>query len=210
MSEGLFSHFEDVPAPYASRGEQRTTLITGMWLFLASEAMLFSAIFATYSVYRFWYPDVFRQGSALLSKPLGTLNTAVLLTSSFVVARAVASRADSRKAARLIALAALLGAAFLGIKGYEWYDESGRGLFPGRGFSGDPSLQLFFIVYFVATGVHAVHLSGGILWALFALGAEFFRPHRSETSHAIETFGLYWHFVDLIWVFLYPSLYLVG
>jgi cytochrome c oxidase subunit 3 len=129
-----------------------------------------------------------------------------------------AERGERRRAARLLALTALLGGAFLVIKGYEWHQEFGEHLFPGAGFRPDDAtapatlhgMELFFLLYFAATGLHALHLSIGIAACLW-LGAALRRsPPRGPGNDSVELAGLYWHFVDVVWIVLYPLLYLTA
>jgi cytochrome c oxidase subunit 3 len=152
---------------------------------------------------------------------LGTLNTAVLLTSSFTMALAGAARRGNRcrRAARLLVAMALLGLVFIAIKGWEWHTEYADHLFPGAGFAPDDAhapgllhgMALFFLLYFAMTGLHALHLAVGVVASLVL--AAMLRRRRDEArpgEEAVEVAGLYWHFVDFVWIFLYPLLYLVG
>ncbi len=185
----------------------------GMWIFLASEILFFGGLFVAYLYGRTHWPQGFAVASRHTDVVLGTVNTAVLLTSSAIVALAVACEEDARQrrwTARLLALTAALGAAFLAIKGVEWHAEWREHLFPGRGFAlaGTPGAQEFFALYFVMTGLHAVHMIVGI--AMLAVFAHARRRERAwADAHHIEVAALYWHFVDLVWIFLYPLLYLV-
>jgi cytochrome c oxidase subunit 3 len=151
---------------------------------------------------------------------LGTVNTAVLLTSSFCMALAghAAQQNDRRLATRLLALTAALGIVFLAVKGYEWHQEFDEHLFPGVGFhpsdASDPAtvhgIELFFLLYFAATGLHALHLLIGVsacLWLMLVLRHP---PPRGPGNEAVELVGLYWHFVDAVWIVLYPLLYLTA
>ena len=180
----------------AEQEEQAYSL--GMWIFLGSELMLFGGLFLAYSYARFTHPNEFAQASLLLERGLGAVNTAVLLTSSTVMAFAV-----DRRQRRLLLLTALLGLVFLGVKGYEWHQEFLHHKVPTTEFVGLPGERLFFFFYFTLTGLHAFHLSLGVLAVLvFAL--------RARPRHELMMLGLYWHLVDLLWFFLYPLLYLIG
>jgi cytochrome c oxidase subunit 3 len=154
---------------------------------------------------------------------LGTVNTAVLLTSSFCMALAGHAAQGSgsegrRRAARLLALTALLGVVFLAIKGYEWRQEFDEHLFPGPGFhpfdARTPSalygMELFFLLYFAATGLHALHLSIGVAACVWLTLTLRHAPPRGPGDEAVELVGLYWHFVDVVWIVLYPLLYLTA
>lgn len=187
----------------------------GMFVFLVSEGLLFGALILAYAFSRMLNPGAFAAGSAALSLPLGTLNTAILLTSSFVLALATVFADGRRDGIARIALAAtvLLGLAFLGIKAFEYFDEAQRGLMPFRAerlrdpFAPMSDTRPFFNAYLVLTGTHAVHvLSGmGLLGGIALLWQRLKRP-----SQALTLAALYWHFIDVIWVFFFPLLYLVG
>ena len=238
--------------------QQHETSTLGMWTFLASEVMFFGSLLVAYTVYRLAYPSAFDVASRQTDVILGTLNTAVLLTSSLFMAFAVlaAQAGKTRRVAFYLALTALLGAAFLSIKGYEYYQDWRDHLVPGAHFSLDTSrvrdnglviakrnaasgetrgratlsgalpteipgsaatdlnisgrqqTQMFFVLYFFLTGLHALHLTIGVFWA-GTMAWLCWRDHWSD-GQPIEVLGLYWHFVDMVWVFLYPLLYLAG
>ncbi|MDQ6669445.1 MAG: cytochrome c oxidase subunit 3 [Chloroflexota bacterium] len=181
----------------------------GMWIFLATEVMLFGGLFTGYSVYRTLYPDGFAAGSRRLDLTLATINTLLLIVSSGVMALAVSrARRDQHERLRLLlGVTALLGTAFMAIKAVEYQHHFAEGLVPGLAwyYAGPlaAEVQLFMLAYFLMTGLHAVHLSvaiGLVVW--LALGR--------TRAMAIEMTGLYWHFVEMIWVFLLPLLYLYG
>jgi cytochrome c oxidase subunit 3 len=185
----------------------------GMWVFLASELLFFGGLFAAYLYGRSHLPAGWAEGSRHTDVLLGTVNTAVLLTSSAAVALAVACEEEPRRrrwTARLLALTAALGVAFLVLKGLEWHAEWREHLVPGPAFALHVAgAQQFFALYFVMTGLHGVHMVGGIAaLALLARG----RSHRRAWASArhVEAAALYWHFVDVVWIFLYPLLYLVS
>lgn len=188
----------------------------GMWVFLASETMLFGALLLVYLSARLAYGEAFAEASKHLSLPLGTANTAILITSSFTMALAhsfaVAER--WRGAAAALALTGLLGIVFLSVKAAEYAKEYHEGLAPVLGapfrYDGpDPiHAELFFNLYFAMTSLHAAHLLGGILcvFGVLALWRGSAEASRHRRVHAI---GLYWHLVDVVWVFLFPILYLI-
>jgi cytochrome c oxidase subunit 3 len=207
---------------FANHGQQDFARSFGMWVFLSSELLFFGPLLFGYLVLRLHDPQATGMASRHTDMLLGTINTAVLLTSSFFMALAghVAQHGhemrDRRRAARLLALTALLGIVFLAIKGYEWHKEFDEHLFPGIGFQPDDAtdpatvhgMELFFLVYFAATGLHALHLFIGVsacLWLILVLRHA---PPRGPGNEAVELVGLYWHFVDIVWIFLYPLLYL--
>ena len=196
--------------------QQRQAVTLGMWTFLLTEVLLFGAIFTGYTVYRVTYPHAFAEGSRHLKIWLGTTNTAVLLASSVTMALAVRAAELRRKRLLqgLIAATMLLGLVFLGIKGTEYTLEIRERFFPGPDFAGSafhdpPHAELFFVFYFIMTALHATHMLVGIsLLGVFAILAGRGRFTRGNPD-AIETAGLYWHFVDLVWIFLFPLLYLI-
>jgi len=185
----------------------------GMWVFLASEVLFFGGLFVAYLYGRTHWPQGWAAASRHTDVALGTINTALLLTSSAAAALAVACEEDARQrrwTARLLALTALLGTAFLVLKGLEYHAEWREHLFPGPSFALDvPGAQQFFALYFVMTGLHGVHMIIGI--AVLAILARGRSQGRSwARARHIEIAALYWHFVDLVWIFLYPLLYLVS
>lgn len=188
----------------------------GMWTFLLTEIMFFGGLFVGYTVYRTLYPEGFMVGSQHLKVLLGTLNTAVLLSSSLTMALAVhaAQAGHTRSLIGFLLGTMLLGLAFLSIKGYEYALEYHEHLVPAInfGYTGAhaPQVELFMVFYFVMTCLHALHMIIGLslLTVLVVLG---WRGHFSATYHTpVEVIGLYWHFVDIVWIFLYPLLYLTG
>ncbi len=186
----------------------------GMWVFLASEVLFFGGLFVAYLYGRTHWPEGWAAASRRTDVVLGTVNTAVLLTSSALVALAVACDEHPRRrrlVARLLAATAALGLAFLVVKGVEWHAEWREGLVPGPAFAlaAVPGAQEFFALYFVMTGLHAVHMAVGVaVLAALARGRAHGRAWAS-VPHA-EVAALYWHFVDVVWIFLYPLLYLVS
>ncbi|PTY06935.1 cytochrome oxidase subunit III [Opitutaceae bacterium EW11] len=201
--------------PYVDRDQHSVANHLGMWTFLATEILFFGGLFTGYTVLRWAHPHAFAEGSRHLEFWIGTANTAVLLTSSLFVALAdLAIKRDDRRAARRHLVAAgLLGAAFLGLKGFEYFQKFQEHLVPGSGFDAhgaQPALQLFFFLYFLMTGLHALHMLfglGAIGWLLRQIGRGAVSRERPD---AVAIVGLYWHFVDCVWIFLYPLLYLIG
>ena len=185
----------------------------GVFVFLVSEGLLFSALILGYLVARFAPGADFAGGSRELSLPLGTVNTAVLLSSSFVIALATIWGEEHGRRARIAALiTATLGVVFLCIKGTEYFEEAQKGLLPFRDMAdrypkAEPQhLRLFFDVYLALTGTHALHVISGI--GLVGGIAVFWRRLK-RPAHTLKMAALYWHFIDVIWVFLFPLLYLV-
>ena len=203
-----------VVEPFHQPAQQRRAGFMGMYLFLASEIMLFGGIFAAVFVFRLQHPEATKAAAGHLKLWLGGANTAVLLTSSLFMALAVhAARAGAaRRAAGWLAATATFGTVFLAIKGYEYWTEYTEGLMPhteGAKTFADRTEWLFLNLYYVATSLHAFHLASGIVMVV-GLAAMLARgwtplPRRAVT---VEMVGLYWHLIDVIWVFLYPVLYL--
>lgn len=202
-------------ASFENAEQQHEASMLGMWVFLASEALFFGALLTAYAVYRHSYPAGFAAGSAHLNLLLGSVNTAVLLTSSFTVVLAVqAAHAGRRGPLKVfLILTLLLGAGFLAIKGAEYAAEFREGLFPGQSFAhrhevpGQP-IELFFLLYFLLTALHALHMLGGLVAIAILLQRS--NRNRPVNVAAIECIGLYWHFVDVVWIFLFPLLYMVA
>jgi len=196
--------------------QQRLAAELGMWVFLATEVMFFGGMILVYTAYRFLYPVEFAHGSQHLDVVIGGVNTGVLLASSFTVALAVyAARVGSRGLlAGALAATIVLGTVFLGFKAYEWWYHYHEGLVPGIRFTATgpeaPGIGLFFWLYFAMTGVHALHLTIGIgvmaVLLVLAMRGRFTPAYHNP----VEVAGLYWHFVDIVWIFLLPMLYLVG
>jgi len=205
----LAHHFDDLE-------QQHDAATLGMWVFLVTEIMFFGGLFLGYTVYRWKYPHIFADASRHLDTTIGAVNTAVLLASSLTMALAVHAAQTSRRRALVGLLLAtmLLGSVFLGVKAYEYRDKYVHHLVPGVDFvyepGARPQLQIFFLFYFFMTGMHALHMVIGIglLGVIAALawrgryGADYYNP--------VEVTGLYWHFVDIVWIFLFPLLYLIG
>jgi len=223
---------------FANMEQQREAGTLGMWVFLVTELMFFGGMFLAYTLYRSMYPAAFASASNHLDIKLGTLNTVVLIMSSFTMAMAVYFTQMGRQRWQVICLVLtlLLGLTFLGVKGVEYYDKYEDRLIPGHlipGRSFDPEVQkegeppdhhklhllpgatkdnveMFYWIYFAMTGMHALHMiiGAGLLTFLliFSLRGRFDPEYHSP----VEVIGLYWHFVDIIWIFLFPLLYLLG
>lgn len=201
---------------FESLEQQGEAATLGMWVFLVTEILFFGGLFLTYLVYRNWYPGAFAAASHEMVVWAGTLNTAVLITSSLTMALAVraAQLGDRRSLIWLLVLTMALGCVFLGVKAFEYRTEFIEHHVPGAGFQfHEPYVrqaQIFFSLYFLMTGLHALHMivGLGVMAVMLSLSI---RGHVTRV-HAIriEVSGLYWHFVDIVWIFLFPLLYLVG
>jgi cytochrome c oxidase subunit III len=207
---GLRHHFDDSAQQFES-----STL--GMWVFLVTEIMFFGGMFGAYTVYRNLYPDAFASTSRFMNVTIGAINTGVLICSSFTMVLAVRSAQLARKKALIafLGLTLILGCVFLALKYVEYHEKWVDHHIPGPGFQyQEPryfrQAQILFFLYFAMTGMHAIHMivGVGLLTTLIAMAA------RNRFSRAwytpVEMIGLYWHFVDIVWIFLFPLLYLVG
>jgi cytochrome c oxidase subunit 3 len=219
----LRHHFETI-------SQQREAASFGMWVFLLTEIMFFGGMFCAYLIFRNWYHPAFVAGSNTLDITLGTTNTAVLIGSSFTMAMAVYSAQMRRKGALMLflSLTIVLGTIFLGIKGVEYHQKFVEHHVPGPNFSikdfvhpTNPKAialapdmaektQLYFSLYFLMTGMHALHMIIGISMLLFLLWGASRGAYTAGQVMPIENFGLYWHFVDIVWIFLFPLLYLIS
>ena len=211
---------------FADMEQQRQASSLGMWLFLATEVMFFGGMFCAYLVYRYWYFGDFGAASQSLAIKWGAINTAVLICSSLTVAMAVRCGQVGKQKAMVVylLLTIVLGLAFLGIKGIEYRDKFVEHHVPGQAnfhleghIPSHPDIpvnqqhaQVYFSLYFAMTGMHALHMVIGIsiLFALLYKASKdaYTRGHTST----IDNFGLYWHFVDIVWIFLFPLLYLIS
>lgn len=218
MTDTEIRHTHHQPS-IAGEDSERLSVQTqglGMWVFLFSEIMFFGAVFVGYVVYRSAYPAVFAEAGGHLNLLLGAVNTAILLTSSFCMVLAVnaAARGAMRQAAAFLGATVALGAVFLGLKFIEYSQEFAEGLFPGGDFlyaGSDPArAKVFFSLYFTLTGLHAVHMIigiGMILALIVLIWRKKIGPHNYA---AVDMIGLYWHFVDIVWIFIFPLMYLAG
>ncbi len=213
----LLHHFSDAE-------QQRDASSLGMWVFLATELMFFGGMFCAYLVYRHWYFGDFGAASKSINMAMGATNTAVLICSSLTVVLAVWAAQTARRGLLLISLAVtmLLGLTFLGIKGVEYRDKFVEHHVPGASFSFHETIpgregeyanpqhaQIFFALYFVMTGLHALHMIIGLgifTWLFSMAWKGRFTP---EYNTPVEIGGLYWHFVDIVWIYLFPLLYLI-
>ena len=187
----------------------------GMWLFLVTEVMLFGVLFAGYGLFNYLYPEMFREAHHHLNKIMGAINTVVLLASSLTMALAIAfiQRNETKKAKLMLIVTFACACMFLVIKYFEYAEKIHHGILPGNMFAAtdfkSANVALFFSFYFVMTGLHGIHVligMGAIAWVYWRMNRGDF---NSRKYAAVEFVGLYWHIVDLIWIFLFPLLYLV-
>jgi cytochrome c oxidase subunit 3 len=213
------AHHEHPPAlahHFDNLAQQNEAATLGMWVFLVTEVLFFGGALMAYAIYRSWYPEAFAAASHELNVVLGTINTVVLIGSSLTMALAVhAAQTDDRKQLTLFLIVTmLLGVAFLGIKGVEYYTKFVEHHVPGPDFRFEPlyfhHAQIFFSIYFVLTGLHAIHMIIGLGIMTWMLVWVRNGTITHEYTSPIEISGLYWHFVDIVWIFLFPLLYLIG
>lgn len=215
---------EHLQPHFVSSEQQFDAAKMGMWLFLVTEILLFSGMFVAYTVFRVWYPEVFSHSAELLDWRLGGLNTIVLLASSLTVAMGVhyAQTNERKKLVRALILTICFAAVFMIVKYFEYTGKFAHGVFPGVNFDPHgtagghdyaayniPFAAQFFSIYFVMTGVHGLHVLIGIglfSWIVIRANMGHF---SSEYYTPVEITGLYWHLVDIIWIFLFPLLYLI-
>jgi cytochrome c oxidase subunit 3 len=214
---GLAHQFEDLE-------QQHEADALGIWLFLVTEIMFFGVLFAAYAIYRWLYFAAFQGGSHILDIRLGAANTIVLLASSLTMALSVRSAQTGNRRALVLFLVAtmILGGIFLGVKAYEYDQKFVEHVVPSLDWApegqtlarlapgGLEHAQIYFFFYFAMTGLHALHMvigMGLLLWLVLRARKGSFTPHYFAP---VEVVGLYWHFVDIVWIFLFPLLYLIG
>jgi len=226
----LQHHFENME-------QQREAGTLGMWVFLVTEIMFFGGMFFAYTLYRTKFPEAFASASNHLSLPLGAVNTVVLIVSSLTMALAVYSAqiGKRRNLIMFLVLTIVLGMTFLGIKAVEYHDKYVDHLIPGKLIPGNPfnpavaapgdhdahklhllpnatvkHVEMFYWIYFAMTGMHAIHMVIGVGLLSVLLYFAWRGRYGPEYHNPVEILGLYWHFVDIIWIFLFPLLYLLG
>ena len=207
---GLKHHFDD-------SAQQLESSTLGMWVFLLTEIMFFGGMFGAYTVYRNLYPDAFASTSHFMNVTIGAINTGVLICSSFTMVLAVrASQLGQKKALIMfLVFTLILGCVFLGLKYVEYHEKWVDHHIPGPGFRYAESqyfhqAQILFFLYFAMTSMHAMHMivGAGLLTTLIIMASR--NRFSAEWYTPVEMIGLYWHFVDIVWIFLFPLLYLIG
>lgn len=209
-------HDEHVAHHFADAAQQRDAAKLGMWIFLLTEVLLFGGLFCAYTIFRTWNPEMFYNAHKALNMTLGAINTIVLITSSVTMALAIRSMQLGRRKATMALLVStlFLAGVFLVIKYFEYHHKFELGQLPGKfyHYTGIPGTNphIFFSIYFLMTGLHGLHVIGGMT----VISIMLYRTSRGDFSPQyytpIELTGLYWHLVDLIWIFLFPLLYLVA
>lgn len=205
----LAHHFSDVE-------QQKESAKLGMWIFLLTEMLLFGGLFCAYAIFRAWNPEMFYNAHKFLNVRLGTLNTVILITSSLTIALAIRSLQINKKnsAVLFLAMTLIFAAAFLVVKYFEYSHKFHLGQLPGKfytftGVEGS-NPHIFFSIYFAMTGLHGIHIMIGMFVIAFMLVKTMNGKFSSEYYTPVEMTGLYWHLVDLIWIYLFPLLYLIG
>jgi cytochrome c oxidase subunit III len=203
---------------FDSAEQQKDASTLGMWIFLITEIMFFGGLFLAYIIYRSAHPTLFAEASGTLNVYVGAANTVVLLCSSLTMVLAVRAAAlgDRRALILFLVLTLLLGGIFLGVKAYEWQEKFAHHHVPGPSFHLEEvgaeeqgRAQIFFSLYFAMTGLHALHMviGAGILMVLIIQARQ--GRYTADYMTPVDVSGLYWHFVDVIWIFLFPLLYLI-
>lgn len=217
----MASHSAVLKHHFETEEQQKDASTIGMWLFLVTEIMFFGGLFMAYITYRGAYPDAFAAGSQKLNVTLGFINTLALICSSLTMAMGVHSAALGKKNLLVffLILTLLLGCVFLGIKAVEYHDKYVGHEIPGLHFAPDfeeqhlnPNINhvsLYFALYFGMTGLHAMHMIVGVSILLVLIFQSAKGKFSAQWHTPVELFGLYWHFVDIVWIFLFPLLYLI-
>ena len=212
----MSEHLPHVAHQFEDAAQQYETATLGMWAFLITEIMFFGGLFVGFFVYVLGHTQAFAEGSRHLDLALGTINTVVLLGSSLTMALAVRNAQEGNRNGQMLflVLTMLLGLTFLGIKGVEYAHKFEQHLVPGPHFGMEgphaQSAQLFFSFYFAMTGVHALHMVIGVGLLAWLLVNAWRGKYTQAYFTPVEISGLYWHFVDVVWIFLFPTLYLVA
>lgn len=227
------AHAPNLAHHFESYEQQRESASLGMWLFVAQEIMFFGGLFTAYLVYRINNPEIFKMASSELNIYQGGINTAVLILSSLTMALAVreAQLGRSKRIVALLVATFILGGVFVGIKYFEYSAKFEHHLVPGEHFDLhlnaeelaylekvgitdqakiQSRAQMFFSIYFAMTGLHALHMLVGMALIIWLIPKAWRGVFNADYHNPVECFGLYWHFVDIVWIFLFPLLYLLG
>jgi len=209
----MSEHSSIVAEQFEDAAQQYEAANLGTWTFLATEVLFFGGLFMAYLAYRHAYPEGFAVGSRQISLAFGTLNTAILLSSSLSMALAVQAARENhtRSLIRCLLLTLLCALGFMVVKGFEYHQDFVENLVPGPSFSKalPPHSEIFFFLYWAMTGLHAIHVLVGVGLLATLAGMARARRFTAQYHTPVEMVGLYWHFVDAVWIFLYPLLYLI-
>lgn len=200
---------------FANSEQQFSAAKMGMWIFLATEILMFGGLFAAYIIYRAWYPELFTMASIELDTLWGGVNTVVLIGSSLTVAMAIKSAQlnQKRNIAINLGITIALACVFMVIKYFEYTHKFHLGIYPGEFYTFEgiehPKANIFFSLYYLMTGLHGIHVTIGIGLMAWLLKRSLDGDFNSEYYTPVEITGLYWHLVDIIWIFLFPLFYLI-
>ena len=214
-AHGQAVHHPKLQHHFETMQQQKEASTLGMWLFLLTEVLFFGGLFFAYLLYRMWYFEAFAEASRTISITPGLINTAVLIASSLTMALGVRAAQTSQRSAtvRWLIATIFLGLVFLGIKVYEYADKFEHHHVPGANFISESPWaaqeQIFFSLYFTMTGLHALHMIVGVVMMSVITWMAHKGKFDSTYYTPVEMAGLYWHFVDLVWIYLFPLLYLV-
>jgi cytochrome c oxidase subunit 3 len=214
-SSASAEHNPHVQHHFVDMDQQFDTAKMGMWIFLVTEILFFGGLFAAYIIYRAWYPELYVQASTQLDTIMGGINTVVLIGSSLTVALAIrAAQLNKQKQIVInLGITVLLAIVFMVIKYFEYTHKFHLGIYPGAYYTFEgiahPQANIFFSIYYMMTGLHGLHVVIGIglmIWLMVkankgTFGSDYYAP--------VEMTGLYWHLVDIIWIFLFPLFYLI-
>jgi cytochrome c oxidase subunit 3 len=209
------AHSSHLQEHFVNADQQFDSAKMGMWVFLVTEILFFGGLFCAYIIYRAWYPELFTEAATELNTLWGAVNTAVLIGSSLTVAMAIRSAQLNQKKGIIINLWITFGLAcvFMLIKAFEYSHKMHLGIWPGDAYTFEgiahPQANIFFSIYYMMTGLHGLHVligMGLMYWLIIRAGRDEF---SAEYYTPVEIVGLYWHLVDLIWIFLFPLLYLI-
>lgn len=203
-----------VAEQFDDMAQQQEASTLGMWTFLATEILFFGGMFMSYIIYRYAYPAAFAEASRHTVVLYGTVNTAILLTSSLTMALAVhaAQQGHNRALIRFLLVTIFLACCFLGVKGLEYHEDLSEQLWPGPHFKAGlpPQAQIFWFLYWAMTGLHALHVTIGVGVLSVITVMAWRRKFSAYYYNPVDVSALYWHFVDIVWIWLYPLLYLIN
>jgi cytochrome c oxidase subunit 3 len=216
MAQSEVGHVHHHAHHFASADDEFEAAKQGMWVFLVTEVLMFGGLFVAYGIFRGMYPHMFHVAHEELSVKMGSINTVVLITSSLTMALGVgaAQRGQRDRSVLCLVLTFLLACCFLVVKFFEYSAKFEHGFLPGRFFHSEhltePRADLFFSLYFVMTGLHGLHVIIGMALMIWLIKRTLNKEFTPAYYTPVEIVGFYWHFVDLVWIYLFPLLYLVG
>lgn len=216
VPEAEHTHSDHLQHHFSDSEQQRDSVKLGMWVFLLTEVLFFGGLFVAYAIYRVWHPDMFINAHHALDWRMGGLNTLVLIASSVTIALAIRAFQlnNSKQGIMLLVATFLLSATFMVVKFFEYSHKFHVGQLPGKyytytGIEGT-NPHIFFSIYFMMTGLHGLHVLIGMGVIVWLIAAAKRGTYNADYYNPVELMGLYWHFVDLVWIFLFPLFYLIG